>query len=184
VSTNSGQAHTVASVLWRAGRIRRRRPRVRLWTVEGRPYVKVNAPNDLWTVDTKGWWRARNGDKCEPLTVRDACSRKVLAVTLLACPKTENVRRVLQDLFLRHGLPATIQCDNGTPKCARSQSPGRPICVTGYELVIGSRHNGSSTGGVHCEHVLGDQPLGGVPRTWPGNNGHTGRAKEKPRRVV
>jgi hypothetical protein len=41
---------------------------------------------------------------CEPLTVRDACSRKVLAVTLLARPSTSHVKRVLLDLFERHGL--------------------------------------------------------------------------------
>jgi putative transposase len=113
---------TVARVLLRVGKTRRRRPRVRLWSVEGRPYVEVKAPNDLWTIDIKGWWRARNGEKCEPLTVRDACSRKVLAVTLLVRPRTAEVRRVLEELFLRHGLPAAMQCDNGPPfVCTRAR---------------------------------------------------------------
>src|SRR5207237_259026 len=49
---------TVARVLKRLGKIRRRRPPVRTWTVEGKPYVEVHAPNDLWTIDFKGWWRA------------------------------------------------------------------------------------------------------------------------------
>jgi len=41
LGTNAPSKSTVARVLQRAGRIRRRRPRVRLWTVEGRPYVEV-----------------------------------------------------------------------------------------------------------------------------------------------
>jgi len=113
---------TVARVLQRLGKTRRRRPRVRLWSVDGRPYVEAKAPNDLWTIDIKGWWRAANGQKCEPLTVRDACSRKVLAVTLLARPRTDHVRYVLREMFQKHGLPAAIQCDNGPPfVCTRAR---------------------------------------------------------------
>lgn len=106
---------TVARVLKRLGRVKKRRPPVRLWTVDGKPRVEVKAPNDLWTMDFKGWWRARNGDRCEPLTVRDACSRKVLAVELVTSTRAKHVRRVLQRLFEKHGLPAAIQCDNGSP---------------------------------------------------------------------
>jgi transposase InsO family protein len=106
---------TVARVLWRLGKIKRRRPRVRLWTANARPHVEVKAPNDLWTMDFKGWWRAQNGEKCEPLTIRDACSRKVLAVVLLPNNEGYEVRRVLERLFKRHGLPAVIQSDNGSP---------------------------------------------------------------------
>jgi transposase InsO family protein len=106
---------TVARVLRRIGKIKRRRPRVRVWNVEGRPRVEVKAPNDLWTIDFKGWWRALNGEKCEPLTVRDAFSRKVLAVVLVASTRAKQVRRVLEQLFKRYGLPFAIQCDNGSP---------------------------------------------------------------------
>jgi putative transposase len=113
---------TVARVLLRLGKTRRRRPRIRLWTVDGRPHVEVKAPNDLWSMDFKGWWRARNGEKCEPLTVRDACSRKVLAAALGASTKTDHVRGVLERLFERHGLPLAILCDNGSPfVCTRAR---------------------------------------------------------------
>lgn len=113
---------TVARVLRRLGKTSRRRPRVRVWTVDGRPHVEVHAPNDLWTIDIKGWWVAQNGERCEPLTVRDAFSRKVLAVTLLDSHRNEDVRRVLRDLFERHGLPTAIQTDNGAPfVCTRGR---------------------------------------------------------------
>jgi transposase InsO family protein len=113
---------TVARVLRRLGKIKRRRPPVRLWTVDERPRVEVRAPNDLWTIDFKGWWRARNGDRCEPLTVRDAFSRKVLAVVLVTSTRATQVRRVLERMFALHGLPAAILCDNGSPfVCTRSR---------------------------------------------------------------
>jgi transposase InsO family protein len=106
---------TVARVLRRLGQVKRRRTPVRIWSVEGRPRVEVKAPNDLWTIDFKGWWRARNGEKCEPLTVRDAFSRKVLAVVLVASTHAVHVRRVLERLFRRFGLPLAMQSDNGAP---------------------------------------------------------------------
>jgi putative transposase len=113
---------TVARVLKRLGISRRRRPRIRIWTVDGRPHVEVKAPNDLWTLDLKGWWYALNREKCEPLTVRDAFSRKVLAVALGATSRGTHVRRVLENLFERHGLPVTIQTDNGSPfVCTRAR---------------------------------------------------------------
>jgi putative transposase len=109
-----GQA-TVARILKAAGKIRKRRPPVRVWYVEGRPCVEAKAPNDLWTIDFKGWWRAKNGEKCEPLTVRDAMSRMVLAVTVVSNTRGEMVRRVLEKLFEKHGVPRAILMDNGPP---------------------------------------------------------------------
>jgi transposase len=45
---------TVARVLTRLGKVRRRRRRPRIWSVAGKPRVEARAPNDLWTVDFKG----------------------------------------------------------------------------------------------------------------------------------
>ncbi len=113
---------TVARVLRRVGRVKRKRFPVRVWTVEGRPHLEVKGPNDLWTFDYKGWWRAQNREICEPLTVRDAFSRKVLAVTLVPSRHTIHVKRVLERLFRKHGLPLTMQCDNGSPfVCTRAR---------------------------------------------------------------
>jgi len=113
---------TVARVLRRLGKLRRRRPRVRVWSVEGRPRVEVHGPNDLWTIDIKGWWLAQNRERCEPFTIRDAFSRKVFAVKLLESLRTEEARAVLEGVFRRHGLPAAIQSDNGSPfVCSRGR---------------------------------------------------------------
>jgi putative transposase len=77
-------------------------------------YIPVE-PNDLWTVDFKGWWRTLDGARCEPLTVRDAVSRYVLAVRLMTRTRCQDVRPVFEELFDRYGLPKVIQSDNGSP---------------------------------------------------------------------
>jgi len=105
---------TVARILKRAQLVRKRRRPRPLSIVERAPQVQAEAPNEVWTVDFKGWWRARNQERCEPLTVRDAFSRFVLAVTLCP-PKTEPVWDVFIRLFRRHGVPRAVQCDNGVP---------------------------------------------------------------------
>jgi transposase InsO family protein len=113
---------TIARVLRRLGKMKRKRFPVRVWTVDGRPRVEVKGPNDLWTFDFKGWWRAQSREICEPLTVRDAFSRKVLAVTLVPSRHTVHVRRVLEGLFRKHGVPLAMQCDNGSPfACSRAR---------------------------------------------------------------
>jgi hypothetical protein len=75
----------------------------------------VQGPNDLWTVDFKGWWKSMGGRKCEPLTVRDAHSRKLLAVQLVRSTSAAEAKRVFEDLFQRYGMPVAILSDNGPP---------------------------------------------------------------------
>ena len=105
---------TVARVLQRFGRIRKRRARGLTSVVEKAPSVTAAVPNDVWTVDFKGWWHSHDGVRCEPLTVRDACTRYLLAVRLTRT-SVEQVRPIFEALFRKQGLPAAIQCDNGTP---------------------------------------------------------------------
>jgi putative transposase len=106
---------TVARVLDRFGQVRHRRKRRGLSVVERAPQVSAKAANDVWTIDFKGWWRTANGSRCDPLTVRDAFSRFVLALTLLPRTTASEVRAVLERLFCRYGVPKAIQCDNGVP---------------------------------------------------------------------
>jgi len=105
---------TVARILSRANRVRARRKRRPPNVVERAPQERAEAPNDVWTADFKGWWRTTNGQRCEPLTVRDAFSRYVLTIT--ACrTKTAESRAIFERLFKKYGLPSAIQCDNGVP---------------------------------------------------------------------
>jgi len=118
-------SRTVCRVLQRAGESSPRRSRKRRKTSPGTaPVTVVEGPNDLWTVDFKGWWRTRDGSKCEPLTVRDAHSRFMLAVDVLEKPSYALVREVFERLFKAHGLPKAILSDNGPPFVATSGHVG------------------------------------------------------------
>lgn len=81
---------------------------------------KATAPNEVWSVDFKGWWHDPHG-RCDPLTVRDEYSRYVLELRALPDAKTETVRACFERLFERHGLPGAIRSDNGPPfACAHA----------------------------------------------------------------
>jgi len=107
---------TIARILKRLGMVRSKsRFRRQISIVERRPELHAKACNEIWTVDFKGWWRARDGERCEPLTIRDAFSRYVLAIKVLKSPSMDEVRRTFEGLFRKHGIPTVIQCDNGNP---------------------------------------------------------------------
>ncbi len=72
-------------------------------------------PNEVWTVDFKGWWYDPTGQRCEPLTVRDEHSRYILELRRMADARTQTVRACFDRLFTLHGLPEAIRSDNGTP---------------------------------------------------------------------
>ncbi len=79
--------------------------------------MEAHEPNDVWCIDFKGWWRS-SGEICEPFTVRDKYSRKVLCVRLMTSKSSEAVRVVMTELFRKYGLPRAIHSDNGTPFAA------------------------------------------------------------------
>jgi putative transposase len=106
---------TVARILRHAGLMKRRTRRSSGGIPMRAPEFVPKAPNDLWTVDFKGWWRTQDGNKCEPLTIRDAHSRFIFTLKLMDRTRTEDVRPVFEELFKRYGLPIAIQSDNGPP---------------------------------------------------------------------
>jgi putative transposase len=117
---------TIARILDRAGepRIRKAmRRRLRLVPRE-RENLEVIEPNDVWTVDFKGWWRTKDGKRFEPLTVRDAFSRYVLCLKMLSSMAATAVKPSFQRLFEARGLPKVIRVDNGAPFACTSAPAG------------------------------------------------------------
>jgi transposase InsO family protein len=76
---------------------------------------KATQPNEVWSVDFKGWWRDREGLRVEPLTVRDEHSRMLLEMRSLENIRTATLRACFERLFERYGLPGAIRSDNGVP---------------------------------------------------------------------
>lgn len=105
---------TIVRILRRADLLRTRRVRRRPSVVDCAPQVQALGPNEIWTVDFKGWWRTRDGSRCDPLTVRDRFSRFLLCTQICELT-TREVRPIFERLFARYGVPSAIQCDNGAP---------------------------------------------------------------------
>jgi len=108
---------TIARILARAGEPRVRplkRRRLRL-VLRDHQDLKAREPNDVWTVDFKGWWRTRDGKRYEPLTVRDAFSRYVLCLEMLPSLAAKDAMPAFERLFQAKGLPKVIRVDNGAP---------------------------------------------------------------------
>jgi transposase InsO family protein len=106
-------ASTIGDILKREGLVRPRRRR-RSPIETGIETCLPAAANAEWACDFKGWFRSRDGCRCDPLTISDAYSRYLLEVRI-ADPCTREVRPVFERVFREHGLPDAIRCDNGPP---------------------------------------------------------------------
>lgn len=130
---------TVARILERAGvPAARRKRRAVVSAPSEAPRVSSTAPNDVWSVDFKGWWKTKDGARAEPLTVRDGASRFVLAAHLVRGTRTTEVRAVFERLFEKHGLPRVIQVDNGSP-FASTQARGGLTQLSAWWVSLGIR---------------------------------------------
>lgn len=106
---------TFKRILEQVGLVEKRRVRRRSQAGRISTGRKASAPNEIWTVDFKGWWHGTNGQRCEPLTVRDEFTRYVLELRAVADARAQTVRACFERLFERHGLPEAIRSDNGLP---------------------------------------------------------------------
>jgi putative transposase len=117
VDGDAPSSKTIARILDRVGepRVRRTvRRRLRLVARE-RENLKPSGPNDVWTVDFKGWWRTVDGKRYEPLTVRDLFSKYILCLQMLGSMAAKDVLPAFERLFQAVGLPKLIRVDNGAP---------------------------------------------------------------------
>ena len=99
-------------VLERCGLVEKRRIRKAAESGRIANGRRAQAPNEIWTVDFKGWWKDAHG-RCMPLTVRDEYSRYVLEARAVEDGTTETVKECFEELFAKYGLPGAIRSDNG-----------------------------------------------------------------------
>ncbi len=79
------------------------------------PLAHAQAANDVWTVDFKGWFKTGDGQRCDPLTLRDAASRYLLRCRVLKQLTCDQVWPQFDVAFRAHGLPRTVRSGNGAP---------------------------------------------------------------------
>jgi transposase InsO family protein len=101
------------------------------------PFPACVAPNDLWCVDFKGWFRTEDGERCYPLTILDAYSRYLLRCEVLKEPDGAAVQRVFDSAFREFGVPAALRSDNGPPFA--STGPGALTRLSVWWLQLGIR---------------------------------------------
>ena len=133
-------ASTVGDVLQRHGLTvpRRPRPRTPPSPLAVPPLAHATAPNSLWTIDFKGWFRTGDGQICYPLTVCDAYSRYLLRLQALRQTGIGTVRPLLEATFREYGLPWAIRSDNGPPFASTGLGGLTKLSV--WWLKLGIRH--------------------------------------------
>jgi transposase InsO family protein len=114
-------ASSVSDLLRRGWLSEPRRRRRRALTLD-QPFAAVEAPNDAWCIDFKGWFRTQDGRRCDPFTVTDAFSRMLLGVKVMS-PTTAPVQAKMDQLFREHGSRG--------PSAATTARPSLPLARAG-----------------------------------------------------
>ena len=107
-------ASTIGELLKREGLVVARKKR-RKTAPYSQPLAHADGPNRVWCADFKGWFRAKNGERVDPLTISDACSRYLLRCQAVEKTDTARVQAIFEAAFREYGLPQAIRTDNGAP---------------------------------------------------------------------
>jgi putative transposase len=107
-------ASTIGALLKREGLVvaRRKRRRTAPYT---EPLAHADGPNRVWCADFKGWFRTRDGERMDPLTISDAHSRYLLKCQTVEKTDTTRVQAIFEAAFREYGMPEAIRTDNGAP---------------------------------------------------------------------
>jgi putative transposase len=79
------------------------------------------APNQVWCVDFC-YDACLNGQQLKILAVKDEYTRQCLALEVATSMKSQQVQKVLERLFQRHGTPRFVRSDNGSEFVAKALS--------------------------------------------------------------
>ncbi len=109
----------IGEILRDAGLTRQQKKRRRT-PPYSQPLAHARAPNDVVSLDFKGWFRTADGVRIDPLTVIDNASRYLLCCQAVDACDGPNVRAVMDRVFRDYGLPKRIRSDNGAPFASRA----------------------------------------------------------------
>jgi putative transposase len=100
------------------------------------PFASADAPNRVWCADFKGWFATGDGERIDPLTITDACSRYLLRCQRVEKMNYERVRAIFESAFRECGLPEAIRTDNGAPFASRAVAGLSRLAVWWMKLGI------------------------------------------------
>src|SRR5271168_57094 len=105
---------TIGALLKREGLVVSRRKRTRT-APYSEPLAHADEANRVWCADFKGWFRAGDGERIDPLTISDAYSRYLLRCQNVEKTDTPRVQAIFEAAFREYGMPEAIRTDNGPP---------------------------------------------------------------------
>lgn len=79
------------------------------------PLLGGKGPNDVWAADFKGWFRTKDGQRVDPLTITDNATRFLLKCEIVKRQGIDEVKPAFERAFREFGLPNAIRTDNGPP---------------------------------------------------------------------
>jgi transposase InsO family protein len=106
---------TIAEILRRHGLSVCRRRRPGAYPALNESLTQPMQPNQVWTIDFKGWFDLSDGRRCDPLTVCDRYTRYLLALRAQPNQQYKGTLRTLRDLMRQVGTPEVIRTDLGSP---------------------------------------------------------------------
>jgi transposase InsO family protein len=112
-------ASTMGELLRREGLVQPRKKRRRV-EAYGRSLAAGEEPNRVWCADFKGWFRTGDGERIDPFTLTDGCSRYLLRCQAVEKADTLRVQAVMAAAFREYGMPEAIRTDNGAPFASRA----------------------------------------------------------------
>jgi putative transposase len=107
-------ASSIGVLLKREGLVVARRKRTRTVPYT-EPLAHADGANRVWCADFKGWFRTRDGERIDPLTISDAHSRYLLRCQAVEKTDTARVQAIFEAAFREYGMPGAIRTDNGAP---------------------------------------------------------------------
>jgi transposase InsO family protein len=133
-------ANTIGEMLAREGLVvpRKKRRRTPSYT---QPFVWADAPNRVWCADFKGWFRAGDGERIDPLTITNACSGYLVRCQQVEKTDRERVRAIFDSAFREYGPPEAIRRRVWNPSRAAAAgvaSEGNDAVRTGQAVFAGA----------------------------------------------
>jgi transposase InsO family protein len=107
-------ASTINSILRRSGLVHAQKRKRRV-TPSTSPLGELSAPNQVWCMDFKGFFRCGNRERCDPFTITDGYSRYIIRCQAVPSPRREHVDAVCDAAMREYGVPERIRTDNGPP---------------------------------------------------------------------
>jgi transposase InsO family protein len=128
-------ASTIGALLKREGLVVARKKRRRTAPYR-EPLAHADGPNRVWCADFKGWFRTRDGERIDPLTITDAHSRYLFRCQAVDKMDTARVQAIFEAVFREYGMPEAIRTDNGTPFASRALAGLSRLAVWWMKLGI------------------------------------------------